>query len=205
MTKVPYDECIFINCPFTSDYEPLFRAMVFVIMDCGYVPRSALEFGGGDVERLAKIIHIIRECRYAVHDISCTELDPVNQLPRFNMPLELGLFIGARNFGDGRQKTKSFLVLDRESYRYQKYISDLAGRDIQAHKDSPDLLIRRIRDWLRDHNTTSSFPSAQRIIRRFHEFQSQLPLICESPELDPHELQFNDFTTLVEFWLRNNP
>ena len=41
--------------------------------------------------RLLKILCIIGECRLGIHDISRTELDAASGLPRFNMPLELGL------------------------------------------------------------------------------------------------------------------
>lgn len=42
------------------------------------------------------------------------------------MPLELGLFLGAKRYGTGKQRTKLCLILDRERYRYQKYCSDIA-------------------------------------------------------------------------------
>ena len=57
------------------------------------------------------------------------ELDETNRLPRFNMPLELGLFLGAKSFSDEpRQKKKRCLILDSNPYRYQKFLSDIAGR-----------------------------------------------------------------------------
>ena len=34
---------VFINCPFDGTYQPLFRAMCFTIMACGYLPRCALD------------------------------------------------------------------------------------------------------------------------------------------------------------------
>jgi hypothetical protein len=60
---------------------------------------------------LDKICRIIRECPYSVHDISRTELDAGSGLPRFNMPFELGLVLGAKRFGGralGRKKTLIF-------------------------------------------------------------------------------------------------
>ena len=42
--------------------------------------------------------------RLRIHDISRMELDT---LPRFNMTLELGLFIGRKRHGDERQRTKT--------------------------------------------------------------------------------------------------
>jgi hypothetical protein len=73
--------------------------------------------------------------------------DETHRLPRFNMPLELGLFLRATKFGEGGQENKRCLILDRESYRYQKYISDIAGQDIKSHDDRPEVAIRKVRDW----------------------------------------------------------
>ena len=42
LSKVAYDENVFINCPFDGEYQPLFRALVFAVQICGFVPRSAL-------------------------------------------------------------------------------------------------------------------------------------------------------------------
>lgn len=93
------DKDVFINCPFSPDYSEFFQAIVFAVVRSGYTPRCARENDDGGEVRIEKICRIIRECRYGVHDISNTELDAASGLPRFNMPLELGLFLGARNFG----------------------------------------------------------------------------------------------------------
>ena len=120
-----YDQNVFINCPFDDGYQPLFRALIFAVFECGLRPRCAQEvYDGGEV-RIEKIARIVRDCRWGIHDISRTDLNAHN-LPRFNMPLELGLFLGAQRFGIGPQARKSCLVLDRERYRYQEFISDIA-------------------------------------------------------------------------------
>ena len=72
-----------------------------------FTPRSALELDDGSVVRIEKILNIIGDCKFAVHDLSRTELDPTTQLPRFNMPLELGIFLGAKRFGDAEQNKKN--------------------------------------------------------------------------------------------------
>ena len=89
-----YTDHVFVNCPFDADYKPMFDAIVFAVTDLGLVARSAREEDDGGESRLVKIQRIIEECKYGVHDISAVELDSVNKLPRFNMPLELGLFLG---------------------------------------------------------------------------------------------------------------
>ena len=122
-----YHTSVFINCPFDEDYRPLFDAIVYTVFRHGLKPRCALEAADGSAVRMDKITQIIAECRWAVHDISRTELNR-SGLPRFNMPLELGLFLGARRFGDRMQQRKNCLTLDRQPHRYQAFLSDIAGR-----------------------------------------------------------------------------
>ena len=133
MPSIEYEQSVFVNCPFDEDYKPFFEAIIFTIYDCGFIPRSSREESDSSDVRLDKIVRLIKGSRYGVHDLSRTELDPMHQLPRFNMPFELGLFVGGKRLGDARQKKKSCLILDTEPYRYQKFISDLAGMDIEAH------------------------------------------------------------------------
>jgi hypothetical protein len=64
------------------------------------------------------------------------------------MPLELGMFLGAKRYGRSEQKRKNCLILDVERYRYHKFISDIAGQDISAHAAEPSRAIKIVRDWL---------------------------------------------------------
>lgn len=95
-----YAENVFINCPFDADFEPLRNAMLFAIADCGFIARCALESSNGHDYRFEKIKQIIDECRFGIHDISRTELDNANLLPRFNnrggVVLPGGAYIAAR-------------------------------------------------------------------------------------------------------------
>jgi hypothetical protein len=136
-TSSGYATNIFINCPFDVEFEPLFHAIVFAVIQCGYTVRCALEADDTGATRIDRIYRLIEECRFGVHDISRIEHDTVNNLPRFNMPFELGLFLGARRFGVRPQRAKHCLVLEAERYRYQKYLSDIAGQDIRQHANEP--------------------------------------------------------------------
>lgn len=106
MAKPSYDDQAFIHCPFDGEYRPMFEALVFAVYDCGFVARCALELEDGSQVRIDKIEQIIGDCRLGIHDISRTELDGTWSLPRFNMPLELGLFLGAKRYGTGSQRRK---------------------------------------------------------------------------------------------------
>ncbi|PYQ27469.1 MAG: hypothetical protein DMF56_20145 [Acidobacteria bacterium] len=194
---------VFINCPFDDHYRPLFEAIVFAVHDCGYVARCSLEVSDASQVRIDKIAAIIASCRFGIHDISRTEADTDTQLPRFNMPLELGLFLGAKRFGSARHRAKTCLILDIERYRYQKFISDIAGQDISAHGGSPDEAIRAVRNWLSTASRHSvKIPSGTVIARRYATFKQELPTACERLQLNPQELTFNDYVLQVEEWLK---
>lgn len=91
---------VFINCPFDDAFAASFQALVFAVLSCGFRARCAREMDDAAETRIDKLYRIIAESRYSIHDLSRTGLDPANGLPRFNMPLELGIFLGAKRFGD---------------------------------------------------------------------------------------------------------
>jgi hypothetical protein len=196
---------VFFNHPFDDPYTPLARAIVFAIMDCGYTARSALEVSDSADLRLQKIYRIIGECRLGIHDISRTELDAKTGLPRFNMPLELGVFLGARQYGSAEQQKKACLVLDRGRSRYVKFISDIRGLDPQAHDDDPNKAIAVVRDWLDDRSTGDTIqPDGEVIAKRYAVFVSELPAICAAVHLNPSRLTFKNYVTVVRGWLKRN-
>jgi hypothetical protein len=200
-----YHQGVFINCPFDPEYQSLFDAIVFAVADCGLQPRCALEIDDGSQIRIEKIFDIVAECQFGIHDLSKTELDKANQLPRFNMPLELGIFLGAKRYGRGDQKRKICLILDRERYRYQKFISDIAGQDIRAHGDDPRAAIAIVRNCLRSTSPTVLIPGGEDIGDRYNVFRGEFPTFCRKFRLSAAELTFIDYVNLVKTWLDQNP
>ncbi len=201
MKSTHYNDNVFINCPFDAKYKSLFDAMVFAVHDCGFIPRCALEEDDASEVRIDKIYSIIADCRYGIHDISRTELDEGSGLPRFNMPLELGVFLGAKKFGTEEQKRKKCLILDTEQYRYQQFISDIAGQDIQAHNNSSREIITRVRNWLRTASRRETIPGGSIIWRRYRDFRTDLPQTAREYQLTVEDLIFNDYSLMVTRWL----
>lgn len=195
---------VFINCPFDDEFAPSFRALLFAIMSCGFRPRSARELDDGGQTRIDKVYGLIEACRYGIHDLSRTELDAVNNLPRFNMPLELGLFLGAKRFGNKTQKLKRVLILDVEQHRYQRFISDLAGMDIHGHGGDPLRALRETRDWLANVSRRE-LPSADRVQRIYQVFLESLPEIAAALEFDPDRIPYIDFERIAGQWLITAP
>jgi len=206
MRSADYDRSVFVNCPLDDQYRHLLDAVIFAIKDCGYITRLALEVSDSSQVRIDKIATIIRECRFGFHDISRTAPDSATNLPRFNMPLELGLFLGAKRFGSAEQKLKSCLIADIERYRYQQFISDIAGQDIAAHGGDANEAIRIVRDWL--HSATPKsirIPGGSAINSRYDAFRSELPSSCAKLHVTVEELTFIDYVAQVEDWLTLNP
>lgn len=203
MAPPPYELSIFLNVPFDEDYKPIFDALIYAVYDCGFIPRSALEADDGASVRFKKVQDLIAASQFAIHDVSRTELDPVNALPRFNMPLELGLFIGAKVYGSPKHRRKGCLILDRERYRYQKFISDIAGHDIKSHAGDPHQATAAVRDWLRTSSGRRSIPSAANVKRRYARFLKDLPTLCDSLGLERDELTYVDYCHTVEIWLKH--
>lgn len=195
-----YASSVFINCPFDEGYRPLFEAITFTVYQCGFYPRCALEIRDSSQVRIEKIIGIIKECRLAVHDISRTQLDPATQLPRFNMPLELGLFLGAKVFGSPKQKQKAAVVFDSEKYRYQAFMSDYSGYDIHAHGQNPERVIEEARDFLASHSE-DRIPGSKAIVTSYQDFQAYLPDVCKKFKLSHASLTFQDLTRLILTYL----
>lgn len=197
-----YDQNVFINCPFDNQYKPLFEAILFAVHRCGYILRCAKEFEDSSSIRIRNIVQLIRESKYSIHDLSRVSLDATEELPRFNMPLELGICYGAINFGNKKQKDNKFLIIESQRFRYQKFISDLAGQDIRAHNDNIFEAISIVRNFL--SNTKMINPSPSIINEDYEKFVNDLPMLCKETNWIVNELTFAEFSFLVTTWLSLN-
>lgn len=202
MKSEDYDRNVFVNCSFDPSFLNMFRAIVYIVHDCGFIVRCAQETGNASGVRIDKIIKIILDCRFGIHDLSCIQLTEDSPLPRFNMPYELGVFMGAKSFGDTNQKKKDFLVLDSEPHRYKRLISDLAGYDFPPHHNNTDNLIEVIRDWLAQ-STNKAIPGSVYFQNRYQNFLLDYPLMCAELHYNSETLNFIEYYALVAAWIQN--
>lgn len=202
MARSPYTSSVFINCPFDDLYGPILDVLVFTVFDCGFEPRCAMEIDDSAQIRIDKIFSIINECKFSIHDVSRTELDPNTGLPRFNMPLELGMFLGARRFGGKQHREKSCIIMDTERFRYQTYISDISGQDIKAHQNDPRRAVGHVRGWLNDASGRKTIPGGAVIWKRYQSYLAELPDLCADAGLAVDEMTFNDKTNFASEWLK---
>jgi hypothetical protein len=166
---VAFTRNVFLNCPFDEEYRALLRPLIFTIVYLGFAPRIALETLDSGSPRIDKIIRLIRESKFAIHDLSRCQAKKPGEYYRLNMPLELGIDAGCRRFGRGRHKSKRCLILEAKPFRYQAAISDLAGSDIVVHKDRPTDLVRGVRNWLHGQ-VNRALPSPTKVYDAYSEF-----------------------------------
>jgi len=136
---------VFINCPYDSEYEPLFDAIIFTVICCGFIPRSAKESGKVCISRLERILHALYTSDYSIHDLSRCQGEGEQLLARFNMPLELGLAMSRKFTGNSNH---DWLVLVPENAPYAHFVSDLAGYDLKRYQGDTDALVRSVLPWL---------------------------------------------------------
>src|SRR6266705_683569 len=172
----PFEKSVFINCPFDSDYQDLMLAIVFSVAAHGFVPRTARESEGDPEPRFSRILRMISQCKYSVHDLSRSTGEGGDNLARFNMPLELGMAEAFRFEREMSDRTPHrWLALVPEGYGYQRFIADLAGFDPARHGSSVRSVIREVSAWLRTlEDVLDPVPSALKIFENFPSFRSQL-------------------------------
>jgi hypothetical protein len=78
-----YEDCVFVNVPFDKKYSRLSDAIIFAVHDCGFVARSALEVEDSGQARVEKILNIIEQSKFGIHDISRAGIDRKTRLARF--------------------------------------------------------------------------------------------------------------------------
>ena len=164
------DPNVFINCPFDAEYRGCFEALLFAVTVSGYKVRCALEDADAANIRFDKLKALIRDSSHTIHDLSRTEVGE-NDLPRFNMPFELGLAMGAKHFGGPKQSRNSALIMVRERYKLPAYLSDLAGADPAAHGGDPHAVLRIVRGYLHRTPAGKLLPGPRSYVAGFTKFK----------------------------------
>ena len=185
--------------------QELFEALIFTVMACGYRVRCALEEDDSGDIRLEKLARLIGNCPRSIHDLSRIEL-AANDLPRFNMPFELGMALGAKKFGGRPHNNKSIKIMVAEPYRLPAYLSDLGGNDPSAHHRDPERVIVVVRDYLHEGPDGAILAGPSRMKELYQEFRTAIPTIAESIRHRPDEIgglvNYKTFVLCVTEYLR---
>lgn len=169
-----FNKNIFINCPFDDDYFPLLKPLLYTIKKIGFNPRISLERNDSGEIRLHKIKELIESSKYSIHDLSRARAKKKGEYFRQNMPFELGLDLGCRDYNDGKEyKSKKILILEEEKYSTQKALSDLSFADCKCHKGEAEELVYEVRNWFAE-NGQKEVPSASSIWDGYNVFYADL-------------------------------
>lgn len=179
-----FERNVFVNCPFDDDYRQLLLSVIFTVKHLGFNPRLSLERADSAESRIEKIVGLINQSKYGIHDLSRIISTGTNEHYRMNMPFELGIDYGCQKLKEGIWSQKQILILEKERYRYQKALSDLSGSDIKNHDDEAPKIIKAVRDWF---VTTESIraDSGKKIWNLYNDFQAYL--YDEVVERDGHD------------------
>ena len=203
-SRMAFARSVFINCPFDRKYLTTLRPVLFTVIALGFKPRIATERSDSAESRVAKICELIRESRFSIHDLS--RLKPGGRaFARMNMPFELGIDYGARQFGQSRLRDKKFLILGAMKYDYQRAVSDLSGVDIKSHDGVPKQAVRALRDWFYETCGVRPAPSWKELWYSFNDFSSALYSAGKASRMSPADLDrmpSAEFIDHVEQWLR---
>jgi len=197
---------VFLNCPFDEQYLELFEACVFTIYVAGYAPCCALSEDDFGNIRLDKLRRMIEACDLTIHDLSRTGAGAAG-FARLNMPFELGMAIGAKFYGDTRQRQKRILCMVEKRFDMPKFLSDVAGNDPSEHGRDPRVAIKPVRNWLLVTPGGERLIGPSKISAFFETFKSSLPKILSDAGLKPNEINsfdghYGDFLAVLEDWVR---
>ena len=154
-------QSVFLNIPYDGQFEELYLAYVVGLAQLGLKINTT--FAIPNQGRLDEIVQLIQQSDVSIHDLSRIELS--SGIPRFNMPLELGLALYHSHITKGRHR---IFVFERKVYRTQQSTSDLNGLDPQIHHGTPKGVMAglRIIFYQADGTTVPEMLSSYRAVKR---------------------------------------
>jgi hypothetical protein len=163
---------VFINCPYDPAFQSTFDAIVFAVVCCGFMPRSALESGTVAESRVARILAAMFASKYSIHDLSRCRGEGDENLARFNMPLELGIAMARRFMATRKNLQHDWLLLVPERHSYAKFASDLGGYDPVQYDGGPESVVPKVMVWLATRPDAERIPTPEEVLGELPKFQS---------------------------------
>jgi len=155
-------ESVFLNIPYDRGFEDLYLAYIVGLTQLGL--RVNATIGVPNQGRLETIIGLIEESDFSIHDLSRIELS--KGIPRFNMPVELGMALYRSHISKGRHRA---CVFESKPYRTQRSTSDINGIDPQIHNGTAKGVMAGLRYIFRQPGDVTTVPemlSSYRAVRR---------------------------------------
>ncbi|MFL6233606.1 MAG: hypothetical protein ACJ76N_10770 [Thermoanaerobaculia bacterium] len=152
---------MFLNVPFDADYAPLFLALIAGLTALGRTPRCVLEVPSGGRNRLERIFGLMESCDASIHDLSRITLSGPQDVPRFNMPFELGMA-----YALAQKVSHDFFIFEEKPFRLQASLSDLNGHDPHIHDSTPSGVLRCVLDCVGTPSGAQSMAGLEALTRQ---------------------------------------
>lgn len=125
-----------------------------------------------------------------------------------NLPFELGMDIGCKNFSHNPQhNSKKILILETNRFDYRVSLSDISGYDIKSHSDNPHDLIKAIRDWFVENHIAVCDKSPQYILDQYAFFYGDLYIKRRDNGYTVetiNEIPVNELLSEISSWLEEH-
>jgi hypothetical protein len=144
-------ESVFLNIPYDVGFEKLYLAYIVGLTQLGLAINAALAVPNQG--RLGTIVGLIDKSDMSIHDLSRIEVS--RGVPRFNMPVELGLALYCSHTTKGRHRV---FIFERKRYRAQRSTSDVNGIDPQIHNGTVKGLMSALRNIFRQPQDVTTVP-----------------------------------------------
>ena len=144
-------ESVFLNIPYDEGFEDLYLAYIVGLTQLGLGVNATLAVPNQG--RLETIIGLIEASCFSIHDLSRIELS--KGIPRFNMPVELGLALYRSHATRGRHRV---YVFESKRYRAQRSTSDINGIDPQIHDGTAKGVMKGLRNIFRQPGDVTTVP-----------------------------------------------
>lgn len=161
-------ESVFLNIPYDNAFEELYLAYIVGLTQLGLRVNATLAVPNQG--RLDTIIQLIEESDFSIHDLS--RIEASHGVPRFNMPVELGLALYRSHITKGKHRV---FIFESNPYPTQRSTSDVNGIDPQIHHGTPKGLMGGLRNILRQPGDVTTVPemlaSYRAVKRKLPEFR----------------------------------
>jgi hypothetical protein len=144
-------ESVFLNIPYDVAFENLYLAYIVGLTQLGLAINVAVAVPNQG--RLGTIIELINKSDFSVHDLSRVELS--RGVPRFNMPVELGLALYRSHITKGKHRV---FIFEHKQYRAQRSTSDVNSIDPQIHNGTVKGLMSGLRNIFRQPQDVTTVP-----------------------------------------------
>ena len=150
-------QSVFLNIPYDNQFEELYLAYIVGLTQLGFHINATLAVPNQG--RLDRIVQLIEESDVSIHDLSRIELSSPG-IPRFNMPLELGLALYRSHATNGRHRV---FVFEKKAYRMLQSTSDVNVALIpKVHNGRPKGVMVGLRNIFHQPERTTTVPDNAR-------------------------------------------